>query len=125
MSKTSRTAATLFDHGPVVERSAELDGYAVNFVSFNEDADGAPLLADLPDGRCACPHWGYVFSGTTTFTYADRVETYEAGDAFYAPPGHTPAHTAGSEILLFSPAAEMAVTNAAMERAMRAMAGQP
>lgn len=121
MPKMSRTTATLAEHGPVVERCAKLDDYTVNFVSFAIDIDGAPLLAGLPDDRCACPHWGYVFKGTATFTYADRVETYEAGDAFYAPAGHTPAHSADSEILLFSPSAELAVTEAAMERNMRTM----
>jgi hypothetical protein len=122
MPKASRTTASVADHGPVVDRSAELDGYTVNFVSFDTDVDGAPLLRGLPDDRCACPHWGYVFKGTATFTFADHTETYEAGDAFYTPAGHTPAHSADSEIMLFSPSAELAVTTAAMTRNMQAMA---
>lgn len=124
MPQTSRTTAAAVDHGPVVEHSADLDGYTVNFVSFAIDIDGAPLLAGLPEDRCACPHWGYVFRGSATFTFADRAETYEAGDAFYVPPGHTPAHSADSEILLFSPSAELAVTEAAMERNMSAVMAQ-
>jgi hypothetical protein len=122
MPKTSRTTATVADHGPVVDRSAELDDYSVNFVSFRAEIDGAPLLRGLPGDQCACPHWGYVFTGSATFTFADRVETYEAGDAFYVPAGHTPAHSADSELLLFSPSAELAVTNATMMRNMQAMA---
>jgi hypothetical protein len=31
------------------------------------------------------------------------VKTYEAGDAYYVPPGHTPFHYAGAEIVEFSP----------------------
>jgi hypothetical protein len=38
-----------------------------------------------------------------TFRFADREETYVAGDAYYAPPGHTPVHYAGAEIVEFSP----------------------
>jgi hypothetical protein len=114
MPSTSRTTASVADHGPVVERSADLDGYHASFVTFDIDVDGAPLLKGLPDDRCACPHWGYVLAGTATFTFADHTETYAAGDAFYAPPGHTPAHSAGSELLMFSPAEELAATEAVM-----------
>jgi quercetin dioxygenase-like cupin family protein len=45
------------------------------------------LLKGLPDDRCQCPHWGYVFKGKMTARYADRDEVYEAGDAFYTPVG--------------------------------------
>jgi hypothetical protein len=121
MAKTSRaTAPTVIDQGPVNVRSADLDGYTLSFVRFGIDIDGAPLLKGLPDDRCACAHWGYVFAGTATFTFADRVETYEAGDAFYTPPGHTPAHSADSEILLISPSADLAVTEAVMQSNMQA-----
>ena len=126
MAKTSRTSAPdVVQEGPVDVRSADLDGYTTSFVRFGMDIDGAPLLKGLPGDRCACPHWGYVFAGTATFTYADRVETYEAGDAFYTPPGHTPAHSADSEILLFSPADELAITDETIRRNMQAfMAAQ-
>ncbi|HKO84991.1 MAG TPA: hypothetical protein VJ140_10635 [Actinomycetota bacterium] len=33
----------------------------------------------------------------------DREETYEAGDAHYVTPGHTPVHYTGAEIVEFSP----------------------
>ena len=33
-----------------------------------EDVDASPLLRGLPDDRCPCPHWGYVFTGRLTFT---------------------------------------------------------
>jgi hypothetical protein len=38
-----------------------------------------------------------------TFRFADREETYRAGDAYYVPPGHTPVHHAGAEVVEFSP----------------------
>jgi hypothetical protein len=39
----------------------------VNFVEFHEDIDHAPLMKGLPDGRCQCPHWGYILKGQWTF----------------------------------------------------------
>jgi len=41
--------------------------------------------------------------GRTGFRFPDREETYEAGDAYYVPPGHTPVHYAAAEIVEFSP----------------------
>ncbi|MHC3467558.1 cupin domain-containing protein [Streptomyces sp. 7R007] len=113
MPKVSRESATQGgDYGPVVDHSEEFERYAVNFLAFREDVDHGPLLRGLPDDRCQCPHWGYVFKGTLVFRYADRDETYEAGDAFYAPPGHVPVHTApGTEYLQFSPADELRRTS--------------
>ena len=126
MPSTSKTTApTVADHGPVVERWADLDGYRASFISFAVDIDGAPLLKGLPDDRCACPHWGYVLKGTLSFTFGDRTETYQAGEAYYAPPGHVPAHSAGSEILMFSPSEELAATEAAILRNMQVMTGAP
>ncbi len=125
MPKTSKTtAATVQESGPVTDRASDLDDYTVSFVSFKVDIDGAPLLKGLPDDRCQCPHWGYILKGRATFTFADRVETYDEGDAFYTPPGHTPAHSAGSELLLFSPREELKATVETMHRNMQAMMAQ-
>ena len=44
------------------------------------------------------------------FLLADREETYEAGDAYYVPPGHTPIHYAGAELVEFSPTDVLART---------------
>lgn len=73
------------------------------FERYTADADAAELLRGLPDDRCQCPHWGYVLTGRVVFRFADREETYEAGDAYYAPPGHTPIVFAGTELVEFSP----------------------
>ena len=78
-------------------------GYTVGFETYTADADAARLFQGLPDDRCQCPHWGYVLSGRVDFKFADRDETYEAGDAYVAPPGHTPVFFAGTEIVEFSP----------------------
>jgi hypothetical protein len=99
-------------------------GYSVGFETYTADADLAPLFKGLPDDRCQCPHWGYVVEGRVTFTFTDgREETYETGDAYYAPPGHTPRLYAGSEIVEFHPTAELAKSIEAVERNMQALAG--
>jgi hypothetical protein len=122
MPKVSRESATIDNHGPVEDRHEDVNGYTVSFVSFAADIDGAPLLKGLPGDQCHCPHWGYVFKGTFTLKFADHEETYVAGDAFYAPPGHVPAHSADSELLLFSPADALKDTADAMRANMEAMA---
>jgi hypothetical protein len=123
MAKVSKETATGGgDYGIVVDRSADLDGYTVNFVQFNEDIDATPLMKGLPDDRCQCPHWGYVITGQLHFRFADHEETFKAGDAFYLPPGHVPfKHQPGTQIVQFSPAEELLQTEAAIQRNMQAM----
>ena len=123
MPKVSKESASQGgDHGPVVEWSEDLDDYTVNFVTFREDLDHAALLKGLPDDRCQCPHWGYVLKGRMTFRFGDREEVFEAGDAFYAPPGHIPVHTEpGTEVVQFSPAEELRVTDEVIMNNLRAM----
>jgi hypothetical protein len=104
MPKASRQSASqVQDMGVLESRSQELGGYIVEFTTFREDADATPLFKGLPEDRCQSPHWGYVIQGRLSFRYADRVEVYEAGDAYYAPPGHIPQVTAGTELVEFSP----------------------
>lgn len=105
-SASKETASHVQDMGVLESRSEELDGYMVEFTTFRADADGSPFFKGLPDDRCQSPHWGYVLSGQLTFRYADRDEVYEAGDAYYAPPGHIPVVTADTEIVEFSPTEE-------------------
>jgi quercetin dioxygenase-like cupin family protein len=122
MPKVSKdSAAHVQQHGPVEDRHEDVDGYTVNFVSFGADVDGTPLLKGLPGDSCQCPHWGYVLSGRLTFRFADREEVFDAGDAFYLPPGHVPLADAGSEYVQFSPAAELRATEEAMMRNMQAV----
>ena len=122
MPKVSRESAQVEDHGPVEDRHADIDGYTVSFTSFSQDIDGTPLMKGLPDDRCQCPHWGYVVSGKLIFRYAEREEVFEAGDAFYTPPGHIPVqHEPGTEMVLFSPAEELRQTEAVMAKNMQAM----
>ena len=98
-------------------------GYSVCFESHTADADLADLFRGLPDDRCQLSRWGYVVKGKVAFRLAGReVETYEAGDAYYVPPGHTPIHFAGAEIVEFSPTDELAQTIPVVMENMRAAA---
>jgi hypothetical protein len=96
-------------------RYAELDESTVGFESYSEDVDPAALFRGLPDDRCQCQHWGVVQSGQITFRWAGHQETYGAGDAYYAPPGHLPLVTAGTSLIEFSPTAGLQQTMAVIE----------
>ena len=123
MAKVSRDSAEVEDYGLVEDRHAEFEGYTVNFATFRQEMDGTPMLKGLPDDRCQCPHWGYVFKGKLTMRFADHEEIYEAGDAFYAPPGHVPVHEAGTEYLQFSPSEPLRQTSEVILKNMQEMQG--
>ena len=105
MPKVSKeTASETVTTDGLEVRLEHLDGgYSVCFESHTADADLASLFRGLPDDRSQLPRWGYVLRGKVGFRFSDREETYEAGDAYYVPPGHTPVHYAGAEIVEFSP----------------------
>jgi hypothetical protein len=124
MPKTSRDNVSLVrDFGVAEDRSEDLGGYTVNFVTIREDHDLAALLAGLDGGQCPCPHWGYLIKGEITVRYGDREETIRAGEAYYLPPGHVPAATAGTEMIQFSPADQLREVDAAMTKVMQQMQG--
>jgi hypothetical protein len=109
MPKVSReTASGAMALDGLEVRTEDLEGgYTVCFESHTADVDLARWFAGLPDDRCQVPRWGYVLAGMISFRFPDREETYVAGDAYYVPPGHTPVHFAGAEIVEFSPTAEL------------------
>jgi hypothetical protein len=122
MPKVSRSTAseTIAIDGLDV-RFEHLDGgYSVCFESHTADAELAELFRGLPEDRCQLPRWGYVLEGKVTFSFADREETYDAGDAYYVPPGHTPVHHAGAEIVEFSPTDVLGETMGAVMQNLRA-----
>jgi hypothetical protein len=105
MPKVSKETAseTIELEGLEVQLEHLEGGYSVCFESHTADADLADLFRGLPDDRSQLPRWGYVIEGKVAFRFADHEEQYEAGDAYYVPPGHTPVHFAGAEIVEFSP----------------------
>jgi hypothetical protein len=105
MPKVSKeTASETIALGGLEVQLEHLDGgYSVCFESHTADADLADLFRGLPDDRCQLLRWGYVIKGQVGFRLADREETYQAGDAYYVAPGHTPIHYAGAELVELSP----------------------
>jgi hypothetical protein len=56
-----------------------------------------------------------VTEGQVTFRWVDREETYVAGDAYYAPPGHLPLVTSGTSVVEFSPTEALDKTMAVVQ----------
>lgn len=102
----------------------ELDtGYTVAFETYTADADLADMFKGLPEERCQCAHWGYVFKGKVAFRTADGEETFDAGDAYYVGPGHTPVLFAGTELVEFSPTDDLRRTLEVVSKNMEEAAG--
>jgi hypothetical protein len=94
--------------GDLETRGTEWGDLSVRHCDLPAGADLRPLLLGLPDDRCACPHWGFVFSGSIHVRYADGTEEVtKAGEAFYWPGGHTGWTDEGVVFVEFSPAAEI------------------
>lgn len=111
MAKTSKDAASQAASMEGFEgRYEDLGGYTVGFETYSMDTDAAPLYKGLPDDRCQARHWGVVLKGKVGYRYADHEEIIEAGQAYYAPPGHTPLLFAGTEVVEFSITDELAET---------------
>ncbi len=122
MPKTREQEAPLLIDTPVIRgRYAELGEFTVSFETFPQDADATEAFRGLPGDRCQCPHWGLVRSGRLVMRYPDHTETYEAGDVYYARPGHVPALIAGTEVVEFSPTAQLQETTAVVEKNLAAM----
>jgi hypothetical protein len=88
------------------ESFAEWGDMRLDFAKFPPH-NLAPLLKGLPDDRCQCPHWGYLFKGSIIVRYADHEETISAGQAFYMPPGHAPEALEECELIQFSPSEQL------------------
>jgi len=112
MTKASKaTAAEHAEASGFEGHYAEAGGYTIGFESYTADQDPAALFRGLPNDRCQCPHWGVVLRGRLTYRYEDGTQdVVEAGEAYYARPGHLPLFSAGTEVVEFSPSADLART---------------
>jgi hypothetical protein len=96
-------------------------GWTVGFETYTQDADLAPLFRGLPDDECQCEHMGYVVKGKVGFRSGDAEELFEAGDAYFVGPGHTPILYAGTEVVEFSPTEKLGQTMEVVTRNMEAL----
>jgi hypothetical protein len=118
------TITTTFTMDGVFEgRYHEIDDYTIGFETYLADTDLAPLFRGLPGDRCQCRHWGVVLKGALIYLNADGTEAVIGpGEAYYVSPGHLPRLTAGTEVVEFSPTAELAETMAVVEGNLEAAA---
>jgi hypothetical protein len=76
----------------------------------------------LPDDRCQCDHWGYLFKGSFRVTYTDGSdEIVSAGQAYHLRPGHFVRTLEPVELLEWSPVEEHNKTMAVVTRNMSAV----
>ena len=97
-------------------------GWTVAFETYSQDADLGPLFKGLPNDQCQCEHMGYVIKGRVAFRTDHGEELFEAGDAYFVGPGHTPMLYAGTEVVEFSPTESLAQTMEVVTRNMAAPA---
>ena len=122
MPKASMQSITEPVSAPGFEgRYAELLDYTVGFEAYSEESDMTPLFVGLPEDRCQCRHFGYVKKGSITYKTAEGDETFTAGDAYVVGPGHTPVLHPGTELVEFSPTAELNETMAVVTKNMENM----
>jgi hypothetical protein len=122
MPKTSKTSASETVELEGYEGHLENfeGGYTVAFEKYTEDADLTEFFKGLPNDQCQSAHWGYVMTGKVTFITASGEETFETGDAYYVPPGHTPVLYAGTEVIEFSPTEQLQQTLEVVAKNMEA-----
>ncbi len=124
MAKASKASAS--DHVQMEGfegHYAELGGTTVGWETYTADADLTPLFVGLPDDRCQCEHWGYVFEGKLVFHTADGDEEFVGGEAYSVGPGHTPSIFAGTSLVEFSPTDRLNQTMEVVTRNMEAAEG--
>lgn len=74
------------------------------YFTLSAGVDTTPLFQGLEGNLCQSPHWGFVLKGQLTTTNASGLmETVNANDLFYWPPGHNVKVDADAEIIMFSP----------------------
>jgi hypothetical protein len=122
MGKLSKETTTEHVEAPGFEGSyGETEDYTIGFESYTDHADMTPLFVGLPDDRCQSPHWGYVFKGKLVYHTADGDIEVTDGEAYYVGPGHTPEIFPGTEVVEFSPTAELQQTMKVVTKNMEAM----
>ncbi len=121
MGKVSKDSTTELFEGPGFEgRYGETEGYTIGFERYTEHSDMTPLFVGLPNDQCQSPHWGYVFKGKLVYHTADGDIEITDGEAYYVGPGHTPEIFPDTEIVEFSPTAELNETMKVVTRNMEA-----
>jgi hypothetical protein len=101
-------------------RQVDAGGIRIAFESMPAQfpPDASPFKG-LPDDRCQCDHWGYLFKGSFRVTYLDGPdEIVNAGEAYHLRPGHFVQTIEPVEMIELSPVDEHDRTMAVLARNM-------
>jgi hypothetical protein len=101
-------------------RQVDAGGIRIAFESMPAQfpPDASPFKG-LPDDRCQCDHWGYLFKGSFRVTYLDGPdEIVHAGEAYHLRPGHFVQTIEPVEMIELSPVEEHDRTMAVLARNM-------
>ena len=101
-------------------RQVDAGGIRIAFESMPAQfpPDASPFKG-LPDDRCQCDHWGYLFKGSFRVTYLDGPdEIVHAGEAYHLRPGHFVQTIEPVEMIELSPVEEHDRTMAVVARNM-------
>ena len=90
-------------------------------IRLAKGVDTRPLFKGLPDDECQCDHWGYIISGTMLVRTSDGERTYDAGEAYFWPPGHNLEARTDAVYLEFSPSDQYDELMAHCARVMASM----
>jgi hypothetical protein len=104
--------------GEYEARSVDAGGLRIAFESMPSQfpPDESPFKG-LPDDRCQCDHWGYLFKGSFRVTYHDEPdELVRAGEAYHLRPGHFVQTLEPVELMELSPVEEHDRTMAVVAR---------
>ncbi len=94
---------------------------AMCLIRLAKGVDTRPLFKGLPDDECQCDHWGYIISGTMLVRSGDGERTYDAGEAYFWPPGHNLEARTDAVYLEFSPSDQYDELMAHCARVMASM----
>ena len=76
------------------QHRAEAGGMTIALERWTAGLDTAEWFAELPDGACQEPHWGYCLKGKVTMRFTDgETEVISAGDTYYSAPATTRTST--------------------------------
>ena len=110
MNAERKSLPAALDIPDLTIRTIDWGGMTIESTSVYRDTTPGEYFKGLPGDRCQCPHWGYVIAGRLRYQTATGEEVFNAGDVYYIGPGHVPFIDAGTELVEFSPADELAKT---------------
>ena len=103
----SNTELAVDIDGAGQQHRAEAGGMTIALERWSAGLDTREWFADLPDGACQEPHWGFILKGAVTMRYTDgTAETLSAGHAYYIRPGHNAHVDEDVELVEFTRADE-------------------